>query len=304
MLMAEFNWNDLGAFLAVVRDGRLTTAAKRLKVDHSTLSRRIIALETALQTRLFERHPTGYVLTTAGERLVVEAEAIETRALSIRARVSDRTLDLTGAVRIGTPEGFGTYFLAGQIGAIAQRYPALEIEINANTRAVSLSKREADIAILMSRPDEGRVHARKLTDYQLGLYAAQDLLARTGPVASLDDLADHRIIGYIDDLLPTPQHNYLQAIPGRIEPQVRASNVITQFTMALAGAGLCILPCFMADREPRLVRLLPADICITRTYWLVVHSDTREVGRVRAVSEFIAAAALQARATFMPGAAA
>ena len=299
--MAEFNLNDLGAFLAVVRDGRLTAAAKRLKLDHSTLSRRIMALEAALETRLFERHPSGYVLTGAGERLVVEAEAIETRALTIRARVSDGALDVTGSVRIGTPEGFGTYFLAGQIGPIASLYPGLEIEIVANSRAVSLSRREADIAILMARPDTGRLHARKLTDFELGLYASPAYLAANGPVGTVDDLSGRRMIGYIDDLLPTPEHNYLQGFSGVAEPQIKASDIITQFTMAVAGVGLCVLPCFMAQGHGGLVRLLPDRVRITRSYWLVVHSDIRELGRVRAISTFIAEAATAARAQFLPG---
>ncbi len=305
--MPEFDWNDLRAFLAVARDGRLTVAARRLKVDHSTLSRRITGLEAALQARLFERRSSGYVLTPAGERLVGEAEAIESRAMTVRARVAGSEGSLEGPVRVGTPEGFGTFFLAQQIEVIASRHPTLGIELVANPRAVSLPKREADIVVTGSRPEEGRLHARKLTDYELGLYASPRYLAQVGPIRTLHDALPCTFIGYINDLIPTPQHDYLQTFFTGLEPRIRTSDIISQFAMTMSGAGLCMLPCFIAASANfgpapgcELVRLLSDEIRLYRSYWLVINSDMREVRRVRASTSFIVDAVQVARDIFLP----
>jgi DNA-binding transcriptional LysR family regulator len=295
--MDQLEWNDLQAFLAVARVGRLTMAAQRLGVEHSTLSRHLTRLETVLQTRLFDRRPTGYVLTDAGERLVTEAETIESSAIGILARIARQDTGLSGSVRIATPEGFGTFFLAPCIGQLTQRHPELEVELVANPRVVSLSKREADIAVAMARPKEGRLHARKLVDYELGLYASHAYLAAAGEIT---DMRGHSFVGYIDDLLPTPQHEYLRDLDAAINPKIKISNVITQMMATVGGGGLCILPCFMADHEPRLVRLLPEQVRVFRSYWLVVHSDMRELARVAATARFIANQVQAARRLFLP----
>ena len=302
----EFDWNDLRAFLAVARDGRLTAAARRLRIDHSTLSRRISGLEAALQTRLFERHASGYVPTAAGERLMAEAEAIESRAMTIRSLVSDRAPDVGGSVRIGSPEGFGTFFLSKRIGTMTARHPTLDIEIVANPRAVSLPKREADIVISNVQPAGGRLHARKLTDYELGLYASPTYLEQVGPITSVQGISARDFIGYIDDYLPTPQHAYLRSLADGIAPRNKASDVISQHAMTVAGVGLCVLPCLMVSGDApdtganaNLVRLLP-DFRLTRSYWLVVNSDMRDTGRVRATTTYIAEACRSARSAFLP----
>ncbi len=302
----EFDWNDLRAFLAVVRDGRLTAAARRLRIDHSTLSRRISGLEAALRTRLFERHASGYVPTAAGERLMAEAEAIESRALHIRSRIAEAAQDMAGSVRIGSPEGFGTYFLSREIGSLTARHPTLDIELVANPRSVSLSKREADLVITGAQPAEGRLHARKLTDYELGLYASPGYLERVGPIATIGDAAACAFIGYIDDYRPTPDHDYLRCLADAIVPRLKTSDVISQHAMTVAGAGLAVLPCFIASGDADgsagragLVRLLP-DFRLTRSYWLVMNSDMRDIGRVRATATYVAEAARSARTRFLP----
>ena len=314
-MVPEFDWNDLRAFLAVAREGRLTAAARRLRIDHSTLSRRICGLEAALRTRLFERHASGYVPTAAGERLMTEAEAIESRALAIGSRIAERAQDMAGSVRIGSPEGFGTCFLSREIGSLTARHPTLDIELVANPRSVSLSKREADIVITGAQPVEGRLHARKLTDYELGLYASPAYLEQVGPIASVQEALACDFIGYIDDYLPTPQHAYLQSLADGIVPRNKASDIISQYAMTVAGLGLCILPCFLVSADTAtsrasadapapggntaLVRLL-LEFRLTRSYWLVMNSDMRDIGRVRATTTYIAEACHAARTRFLP----
>lgn len=284
--MGEFDWDDVRFFLAIVRSGRLTTAAKRMGVDHSTLSRRIAVLETRLGTRLFDRRPTGFVLTPEGERLVVDAEAMESAAIQMRARVDDTSIGVGGIVRLGTPEGFGTYFLAPRLAKLIALYPELEVELVAVPRMFNLSRREADIAVGMARPTQGRVYAHKLADFSLGIYAASSYVDTHAPVRSTADLCAHTWIGYVGDLKWTDELDYLGQISSELEPGVRISNVITQMSALAAGAGLGIVPCFMARTAPGLRRVLP-DVALVRSYWLISHADTHHFARVRLVSDFI-----------------
>jgi DNA-binding transcriptional LysR family regulator len=298
--MKEFDWNDLRAFLAVVRTGRLTAAALQLGIEHSTLSRRIKGLENALQARLFDRRPSGYVLTEAGEKLIVEAEAVESLTIKISSKIAEPHAKMAGSVRIATPEGFGTYFLARHLPRLTRQHSALQVELIANPSGVSLTKREADVAVTNSRPETGRLRARKLCDYELGLYASAEYLANRPTPAKLADVEGADIIGYMTDLLPTPAHNYLREIFGERDPDLRISNVLTQTSATLAGYGYCVLPCFMASEHRELVRVLPQQVRVMRAYWLVMHSELRAPARARATTEFLHDAVQRDRHLFMP----
>jgi DNA-binding transcriptional LysR family regulator len=294
------DWDDLRYFLAVARAGRLTTAARRLHVDHATCSRRIAALETALAAKLFERRPQGYFLTNHGERLVTMAEAMESQALAAQSEVGGKDLTLSGTVRIGAPDGFSTYFLAPRIGQLTAKYPDLEIQLVATSRLLSLSKREADIAVSLDRPKEGKVVARKLTDYDLALFASRGYLRSAKPVKSPDDLFDHPIIGYVDDLIFAPELNYLDDVAKGLRARLQSSNLIAQMTATIAGRGLCVLPRFMTANQPGLVCVLPALVSLRRSFWLTVHADLRNLARVRMIADFLTAEVRKARRLFTP----
>ncbi len=296
--VAEFDWDNLKAFLAVARTGRLTAAAARLGADHTTVARRIGALEHALKAKLFDRSPTGYALTAHGERLLETAEAMETLALSAQAAVGDADLSVSGVVRIGAPEGFGSYFLAPRLTALGERHPDLEVQLVAIPGVLSLSKREADLAISLSPPREGRLLTRKLTDYRLSLYAAPGFLEAGPPIRSRADLSGRRFIGYIEELLYAPELDYLQAPDIEITARLKSSNLIAQLQAALAGGGLCVLPDFIAAREPGLVPVLPEAVGLVRSFWLVTHADLRGLARVKAVTEFLVEAVRARRAEF------
>jgi len=285
--MPRFDWDDLRAFLAMARAGRLTMAARQMGVDHSTLSRRIAALEHAIGVRLFDRRAVGFVLTPEGERLITEAEAMETLAIRIGAHDSRKPGGLTGTVRIGTPEGFGTYFLGPRLGSLTTAHPELAIELVANPRIFSLSKREADIAVAMSQPVQGRVIAEKMVDYELGVYAAPDYLQRHGEILVKSDLERQRWIGYVEDLMWTSELDYLPQISPSLVPHIRISNVISQMEAVAGGVAIGVLPCFMARTRPSLVRILPAEIQLLRSYWLITHNETRDLARIRLLSDFI-----------------
>src|SRR5688500_13009582 len=154
--MPGFDWNDLKSFLAVARSGRLTAAAQRLRIDHTTLSRRLGALEHALKAKLFDRSPSGYTLTEPGRRLIPTAEEMERLALAAQEAVGGSATAVAGAVRIGAPEGFGSYFLAPRIAALKALHPDLLIQLVAATAVFSLSKRGADVVVAESHPTAGR----------------------------------------------------------------------------------------------------------------------------------------------------
>ena len=297
--MSRFDWDDLRFFLAVARAGRLTVAARRLGADHATVSRRITSLETALKATLFERRPQGYTLTPHGERLVTAAEAIESAALAASSDIGGADLALSGAVRVGAPDGFGTIFLAPRTVKLAERYPELEIQLIAMPRLLSLSKREADIAISLSPPKEGKIVARKLTDYRLGLYASEAYVAAAPAIRSPEDLFAHPLIGYIDDLIFMPELDYLDEIAKGLRPRLQSSSLVAQMEATLAGAGVCVLPHFMTAGRPGLVRVLP-EAELTRTFWLIVHAELKDVARVRAMVDFLVREVKAARGLFLP----
>lgn len=297
----DFEWSDLRHFLAVARAGKLTLAARQLAVEHSTVSRRIAALEATLGAKLFDRHPTGYGLTAQGERLFAAAEAMETLAAAARQDIGGADLGISGTVRVGAPDGFGTFFLAPCLGRLAALHPALEIHLLAMPRVFNLSKREADIAISLSRPKQGRLHARKLTDYNLRLYASRAYLEAHGPIESRAALLRHTFISYVDDLLYAPELDYTPLVTRELRPRVKSSSVVAQYMAVKAGTGVAVLPGFMADGDAVLVPLLADEVRITRTLWLITHADTRTLARVQTAADFIARDVQEARGLFLSG---
>ncbi|MCB8819597.1 LysR family transcriptional regulator [Microvirga rosea] len=284
--MDTFNWDDLRFFLAVARAGRLTAASRQLEADHTTVSRRIAALEKALKAKLFERSPQGYALTEQGERLLIKAETMETQALAVASEVGGSDLALSGTVRIGAPDGFGTYFLAPELGALAERHPDLTLQLVALPRTFSLSKREADIAITLERPTEGRLVSRKLTDYRLRLYASDAYLRRHGPIEEPADLAGKTLVTYVPDLLYSPVLDYFSGLEKYTSRRFECASVVAQVEAVRAGAGIGILHDYALRPFPEL-RLIVPSISYTRTYWLVTHAEARSLRRVEEVQSFI-----------------
>jgi DNA-binding transcriptional LysR family regulator len=299
-MLTRFDWDLLQSFLAVARTGKLTGAARQLKIDHSTLGRRLTALEAALGAKLFDRHVSGYTLTPQGERLLQRAEEIESTVFAIQSDVAHSRMQVSGAVRIGAPDGFGTAILAPVIGRLAEAHPDLDIQLVVTPRSFSLSRREADIAIGLSCPAYGRLHARKLTDYELGVYAARDNATLWQDVSQTDDLAARPFISYIDDLIFAPELDYVPAISRAIAPRIRSSNLIAQLQATRAGAGLCVLPCFLAEGDDKLIRVLPDKVQLIRTLWMIIHSDMRDLARIQVTANFIAEEVRRAPGRFLP----
>lgn len=279
------NWNDMRYFLALSRKRSFVAAAGELKVTHSTVSRRLSALETTLQTQLFHRTEKGCRITPAGEALLPYAESLESTVLSIEEHVSGKDKQLSGSIRIGTPDGIGNCYLAARLSRFQNHHPELEVELIPIPMYYSLSKREIDILITVKRPMAGNFIARKLTVYKLGMFATKKYL-QNRQIISKEDLNGHRFIGYIDDLLFDEDLNFLDEFHPGVTTKFRTSTVIAQMNAVLAGSGIGVIPYFMANGEKKLIPVLP-DLYIERGYWLQVNPDSKEIARVRTTIDFI-----------------
>ncbi len=289
----EHHWDDLRHFLAVARAGTLSAAADSLSTDHTTVARHIQRLEERLAVQIFFRSNLGYSLTTNGERLRPIAEAMEANYIAAAAMGTENPT-ISGTVRIGTPDGFGTFFLAPRLRKLSARHPNLEIELLATARLFSLSKREADIVISLTSPDHARVVSRRLTDYELLVYATESYLKAHPPITDASDFARHDFVGYIEDMLFTPELNYLSLISATINPRIRSTNLITQMHATLAGAGLCVLPVFIARDYPALVPVLSEAVYLRRSFFMHIHEDNRKSAHVRTTAAFVSAEVHQA----------
>jgi molybdate transport repressor ModE-like protein len=281
------DWDDFRFVLAIVRGGSVSAAARQLGVDHATVIRRVDRLEQHLSAKLFDRRKTGYLLTEAGQRVADSAEAMESTIVANQEAVGGSRAHLTGTVRIGAPDGFGSHFLAPRLVRFVERYPDLDLQLVATARLFSLSKREADIAISLTMPKEGRIVGRKLLDYRLGLYATSAYLDRAPVIATREDLPAHRFVGYIEELLFTPELDYLPQVSPKITASFRSANLIAQLNATLAGYGIAVLPHFMASTHPELHQVLANEVSISRTFWLLMHADSKDLARIRAVADYI-----------------
>ena len=279
------NWDDVKHFLAVARRRKLRRAGADLKVDQATVGRRIAALESRLGAKLFERGAQGYELTEVGRRLLPSAERIEQEMMDVLAQAGRLGDGVGGAVRLGAPVGISSYLIAEVAAALCADNPRLELQIVALPRAFNLSRREADLAIAVSKPARGRLKFEKISDYDLCLYATDTFLLSAPPIRKTEDLRKVKGIGYVSDLIFDPELDYAPLIDPEARPHLTSSDLNVQLHCALADGGVCVLPEFMATRFSRLRPVLADEVRLTRSYWLVVHEDLIHVDRVKLVFE-------------------
>ncbi|CDZ44459.1 Transcriptional regulator, LysR family [Neorhizobium galegae bv. officinalis] len=273
-------------FLAVARAGQILSASRRLGVNHATLGRRVTALEEDLRTRLIIRRTNGCELTAEGEVFFRAAERMETEMLAAQASTGRIDAAIAGTVRIGAPDGFGVSFLASRLGRLTRRHPELKLQLVPVPRSFSLSQREADIAITIERPEQGRLVSSKLTDYTLGLYASKTYLDQAGTPRTVEALKSHPRIGYVEDLIFSPSLNFTGEVMRDWDASFEISSAIGQTEAVRSGAGVGILHDYVARQYPELVRVLPETV-IRRSYWTTYHETTRDLMRLRTVVEFL-----------------
>jgi DNA-binding transcriptional LysR family regulator len=282
----RYDWHDIVFFLELVRHGQLVGAAKRLKVDHTTVSRRIRDLEQALKAKLFSRTKSGFVLTETGLKILEHAEAMEYQANSIAQTVGIEGKEAGGPVRIATMEGIGSFYLGPRIKRFHDLHPSILVELVTSSRWIYLSRREADIFISFPRPDERRLSVRRIGEFQVGLFASSAYLERRGTPQRKGELDGHDFVDYIDDLIQIPAVRWLADVVVPRNVVFRSTSLIAQYTSACQGLGIAMLPTFVAGHNPDLKRVLPG-LSATRDIWLSVHEDLLYTSRINAVVRFI-----------------
>lgn len=297
--MQANDWNDFQTFLAVARTGQLARAAVAMGIDATTIGRRLRRLETRTGITLFEQTREGQVLTEAGEAMLEQVEAMEHAANRIAENAADGA-GPTGLLRASLSEGLASWIVAPALRSFVEANPRLVVDLVASSGFLSPSKREADLAVTLSRPRAGPVIAGKLSDYTLRLYATRGYLSQRGLPESPGQLAHgHRLVGYIPDLLYAPELRYLAEIEPDLAATVRSSSINAQHRMIASGAGIGVLPCFIGDADKWLVPVLP-DRRIIRSFWLVTHKDTHNLARVRAFKDWITALITRERGRLLP----
>lgn len=281
------HWDDIRFLLEVSRHPKLADAAARLKQDPSTVSRRLKRLERDLGLTLFERTRRGHVLSPRGQEIIRHAELAERSFSRIAQQADDGTQSLSGHIRLGVTEGLGAAVIAPSIADFTRANPAISLDLIAMSGFANVSRREADMAILLSRPTTGRLKVRRLTDYALRLYSTHDYLKSQPAITTVGDLHEHVLIGYVDDMLYSEQLRYYDDVAAGLTPRLSSPSIVAQMEMTRSGAGICMLPRFMAERAPELVPVLAGQADVKRSFWLAIHEDVAEFARMRQMTDFL-----------------
>lgn len=275
------DWNDFRFALALHRAATLAGAASLLHVDATTVGRRIATLEKALGARLFDRTQDGFRASATGLAMLPSLESVEDAFLALERRVAGKDERVEGRVRLTCPDAFGPFFTT-RLGQLRRTMPGIELEVSGAAARLNLSRREADIALRMARPEQPNLIARRAMEMAFAVYASSSYLARRGRPLPGRGFDGHDVIGYTDDLAPTPPARWLAGVLRDTPPSLRASSFVAVADAAEAGLGLAVLPCFVADERAGL-RRVPPGIVAHSTGWIVVHEDMQRSARVRAV---------------------
>jgi DNA-binding transcriptional LysR family regulator len=276
------DWDDLRYFLALIDAGTLSGAARATGVEHTTVARRIDALEAALGMLLFDRFPKGWSLTTMGNALVPHARKMADDMHGLM-RVASGSASLSGAVRISAPPALAAYLLAPRLKDMLRRLPGIEVDLRGETRTTDLMRRESDIALRFHRPTAPGLAVRQLTSVEYGLYGNSQYLAEHSP-------QQWEFLGYDELLRDAPQQLWLDKIRGERRYCLRSNDLGTLFQAAVAGCGLAVLPHSFFNFQRNDLIAVDAEVCpVKRNLWLIMHEDVRRSAPVRAVADEIVA---------------
>jgi DNA-binding transcriptional LysR family regulator len=290
MQAMSYDWNDLKYFLSCSRAGTLAGAGRLLKVDETTVGRRLAALEQALGARLFDRTSDGFVLTSTGERLVETAVAVEQATLELERKATGADVKLEGVVRVATTETMAVMFLARHLAPLRAAHPGIVVEMVSGLSAANLLKRDADVAVRVgAMPTQQSLIVRRLGAFAWGLYARRTRTKRR-KLRSLDGQA---VVGYCEELAQSTGGHWLDEHAKGATVVFRTNSILMAAQAARGGWGVAILPTFAGDTEPDLVRVNSEPLCPVNL-WLAVHADLQRNARVRAVIDHLVAAVADA----------
>jgi DNA-binding transcriptional LysR family regulator len=293
-------WDDLRFVLAIARESGFAGAARLLRVNHSTVFRRLNALEAGLGVQVFERLPTGYQPTEAGVRMIGAAERIEAEALALERDLTGRDARLSGRVRVTCSETLAYRLLTAELARFALLHPGIAVELVIDNRQLDLSRREADVALRATRPVQRELFGRKLATMGWAVYGSHDHLERHGAPMSLADLGRHRLVGWGETALPVRAAEWLDETVPPEAVVYRTGSLINQLMAVKAGIGLAALPCYLADPEPDLRRVLGPVPELARELWLITHEDLKAMARIRAFMDVVGEG-LRARKALLEG---
>ncbi len=275
---AHMNWDDARILLALSRARNLSAAARALGVSHTTVARRLAALQRDLDLRLLDRTPEGPRLTAGASELVRLAEQMETAADAIERRLTGTERRLEGRVRVTTTEALGARLLAAPLAGLAARHPGLTIELVPDPRTLSLARREADLAVRLLRSRERSTVGRRVGRVAYAPYASARYLA--GP------RAPERLLVYDSPVAGEETAWLLRRFPDA-QLALRSASTLAIAAAAAADGGVALLPCFVGDAEPKLTRIGSPDELRPSEIWLVIHRDLRRSARTAAVADLI-----------------
>ncbi|WP_149083957.1 MULTISPECIES: LysR family transcriptional regulator [Microbacterium] len=282
--------DDLLVLLAVARTGRYTSAATHLGLDHTTVARRIAALEDALGGRVVTQSASGWELTDLGRTAAETGGRIEAALSQLDSAPGETPDPIAGVVRMSATDGFSAYIAAPAIAELRREHPRLTVEIVAATRRAAEHRAGLDLEVVVGTPQTRRAHAVKLGTYTLGMYASRDYLDRTGTPVSRAEIEQHRLVYFVDSMLQVDALDLPRRLVPGMQDGLTSTNVFVHVEATRAGAGIGLLPCFAADRHADLVRLLPETFAEKLPYYMVARPESLRLPAVAAL-----AGALRAR---------
>ena len=274
------DWTDLQHFLALAREGTLSAAARSLKVDHVTVARRVAALETSMSLKLVDRRPRSYELTEDGKRIAKIGAPMAETAFAVERAVQASKSEIGGEIAISAPPSLANLLIAPKLIRLRQQHPGIRIKLIGEKRTASLNRREADLALRLSRPTEPGLIARKIGYFEFALYGSPDYLKATPAHA-------FAFVAYDSSMDEVPQQRWLMRFAASREIVLRTNDLENQAAAARTGIGLAALPKFLGEPDPRLERHDVAGRPVGREVWLVLHRDLRRTPAIRAVASFI-----------------
>jgi len=280
-------WDNLRFFLAVARSGSLTGATEKLRSSASTVSRRIELLEQNLDLKLFSHHQTGYQLTDEGKVLFENAERVEEAVMSLEQDAMAQHTDISGTVRLATAENIANFMITPALPSLLKQHPGIVLEMVPGISSINLTKREADIALRMRRPQQGNVVVRKLGVLGYALYSSQSYLDKREAGENEGQYDQDDFITFSEEYAHLPASQWIESVLSGRPPAMITSSLYGQVAAASAGIGLAVLPCFLGDRDPTLQRVSSPIESTQQEIWLVIHRDLRNSSRVRVVADFL-----------------
>ena len=282
------DWDDLKVFLAVARTGNLAQTAKSLRVDHSTVSRRVAQLETALGYGVFERSRTGFRMNEQGERLLVRAEVIEREIIGIRSDVHDEASSAAGVVKLATMEGIASLYLAPRMVHLKAFAPNLRLELITSPQVIHVNRREADLFLSFFKPTGPGLISHKLGTFKLHLYAHPTYIASKGGEPRTEgQLREYEFITYIEDLIQVDSVRWLSDVIHDVTTVFNSNSMIAQMMAATGGLGVVLLPKFAVHDGSPLVPVMADTMSTIREIWLNVHQDLQFAPRIKTVVTFL-----------------